>query len=211
MNEEQAVLNFFAQQENLPLGLAVAEQMDQIREQLNNRFWQELMQRLAKLFDSNHTSWQVILTEDRNAEKSLSGLHCSLSKEQSIYLHPMIEQQFLGGTWRIYFGLMWSSTPSLEQLALPAVNDLKSSLQSAGFNSNENFLGWQWTTFYPRRKDFLMRFSQQPEKLLADVEDTLRTLLIGHRELIEQANEVLDTPHQTLFAALNQVRDELIG
>ena len=36
MNEEQAVLDFFSQNENLPLGLSVAEQMDKIREQINN-------------------------------------------------------------------------------------------------------------------------------------------------------------------------------
>jgi len=24
---------------------------------------------------------------------------------------PMIEQQYLGGAWRIYFGLMWSAAP----------------------------------------------------------------------------------------------------
>ena len=46
MNEEQAVLDFFAQTENLPLGLSVAEQMDRLREQMNNRLWLELLPRL---------------------------------------------------------------------------------------------------------------------------------------------------------------------
>ena len=42
MNEEQEVLKFFAQTENLSLGLSVAEQMDKLREQMNNRLWRDL-------------------------------------------------------------------------------------------------------------------------------------------------------------------------
>ena len=41
-NEEQAVLDFFAQKENLPLALSVAEQADGMRLQLNHAFWLSL-------------------------------------------------------------------------------------------------------------------------------------------------------------------------
>lgn len=210
MNEEQAVLDFFARVENLPLGLAVAEQMDELRERINSRFWRELLPHLNALINENGLAWQAELTEDKNAAGSLVGLHCITSTEQSLYLRPMLEQQYLGGVWRIYFGLMWSAAPSPDQLGLPAVISLKTSLQKAGFKNNENFLAWQWTAFHPRRKDFLLRYSLQPEKILGEMEAIFKTLLIEHHTSIEQANAALQNAPRGLASSLNQLRDELI-
>lgn len=210
MNEEQAVLDFFSKAENLPLGLAVAEQMDTLREQMNNRLWQGLQPRFQALIIKHELEWRVQPTEDKNAPDSLVGLHCTTSTEQPLYLRPMMEQQYLGGVWRIYFGLMWSVAPTPDQLGLPAVSSLKTSLQSAGFKNNENFLAWQWTAFHPRRKNFLLRYSLQPEKLLGDIEAIFKTLLIEHRVAIEQANASLKTAARGLDSALNQLRNELI-
>lgn len=211
MNEEQAVLDFFAQTDNLALGLSVAEQMDQVREQMNNRFWQDLLQRFDKLIIEHNLPWQATATEDKNAPDSLAGLHFTPRLDQPLYLRPMLEQQYLGGAWRIYFGLMWSGTPAPGQLGLAAVGKLKSALQHAGFKNNENFLAWQWSMLYPRRRDFLLRYSQQPEKLLNEAEATLKTLLLDHRDTIEQANAELNTVPHSLSTALNKLRDELIG
>lgn len=210
MNEEQAVLDFFSQTENLSLGLSVAEQMDSLREQMNNRLWRELLQRLQPMFEEHGLAWHIHLTEDKNAPDSLVGLHCTTVTGQPLYLRPMMEQQYLGGVWRIYFSLMWSATPSPDQLALPAVRTLKMSLQNAGYKNNESFLAWQWTAFHPRRKDFLLRYTQQPEKLLDDVETILKTLLIDNRETIEQANAALKSTPGSLAASLNKLRDELL-
>lgn len=208
MNEERAVLDFFAQSENLPLGLSVAEQMDQIREQLNTRFWLDLQQRFAALIDRHTLPWQIAATEDRDAADSLVGLYFPLRIDQPLYLRPMLEQQYLGGAWRIYFGLMWSAATSPDQLALPAVRVLKQSLQDKGFKSNENFLAWQWTTLHPRRRDFLMNYSQQPEKLLGDLEALLNILLIDHRTLIEQANVALQAAPRSMTVSLDQLRSK---
>lgn len=210
MNEEQAVLEYFAQTENLSLGLSVAEQMDKLREQMNNRLWLGLQSRLDGVIKEHGLAWNIETTEDRNAPDCLVGLHCSTSTEQSIYLRPMMEQQYLGEEWRIYFGLMWSIVPTPEQLGIAAVNSLKATLQNAGFKNNERFLAWQWTAFRPRRKDFLLRYAQQPEKLLVDVEIIFRALLIDHREAIEHANAALKSVPRSLAAALDRLRDELI-
>jgi len=210
MNEELAVLDFFAQTENLPLGLAVAEQMDTLREQMNNRLWQELLPRLQALINDHELAWRVQPTEDKNAPDSLVGLHCTTSTEQPLYLRPMMEQQYLGGVWRIYFGLMWSAAPSPDQLGLPAVSSLKESLQTAGFKSNENFIAWQWTAFHPRRKDFLLRYSLQPEKLLGDMEAIFKTLLLEHRVSIEQANAALKTAPRSMTVSLDQLRSKRV-
>lgn len=210
MNEEQAILDFFAQSENLSLALSVAEQLDKLREQMNNRLWLKLLSRLNTLMKENELAWRLEPTEDKNVPDCLVGLHCNMSREQPLYLRPMMEQQYLGGDWRIYFGLMWSHTPSPEKLGIAAVNSLKKSLQNDGFKSNESFLAWQWTAFHPRRKDFLLRYAQLPEKLLDEVEIFFRTLLIDHREEIESANTALKSTPRGLASSLNRLRDELI-
>jgi hypothetical protein len=209
MNEEQAVLDFFAQTENLPLGLAVAEQMDKLRGQMNNRVWLELLPRLDALIKEHELAWHAEPTEDKNAPDSLVGLHCALHTEQPLYLRPMMEQQYLGNVWRIYFGLMWSAAPSPDQLGLPAVISLKASLQNAGFKNNESFLAWQWTAFHPRRKDFLLRYSLQPEKLLGDMEAILKTLLVDYGTVITQANAALQTAPRSMTVSLKQLRSKL--
>lgn len=210
MNEEQAILEFFSRAENLPLGLSVAEQMDELREQMNNRFWRELLARLNMLIHQHGLAWRAGTTEDKNAPDSLVGLHCMTSTGQAVYLRPMLEQQYLGRTWRIYFGLMWSVPPSPDHLRLHDVSSLKAALQIAGFKNNENFLAWQWTAFHPRRKDFLLRYSRQAEMLLDDFEAILKTLLIDHRGAIELANAALNRLAPSLVVSLNQLRDELV-
>jgi len=210
MSEEQAILDFFNQTENLPLALSVAEQMDKLRVQMNNRLWQELLARLNALIKEHELAWRVELTEDKNEPDCMVGLHCTSLTEQQLYLRPMMEQQYLGGEWRVYFGLIWSAAPAPGQLGLAHVSNLKASLKKAGFKSNESFLAWQWTTFHPRRKDFLLSYARQPEKSLDDVVTIFRTLLIDHREEIEQANEVLKTIQpRSLSASLDRLRDEL--
>lgn len=210
MKEEQAVLDFFARAENLSLGLSVAEQMDELRKQMNNRFWRELLARLNAQIHQHGLAWRVELTEDKNAANSLVGLLCAASTVQPLYLRPMLEQQYLGGVWRIYFGLMWSAAPSPEQLGLPAVKNLKALLQKAGFKSNENFLAWQWTTFHPRRRDFLIRYANHPEEILGEIEADFKSLLTEHSASIEQANGALQSFPLSLNIALNQLRDELL-
>ncbi|MFA6922023.1 MAG: hypothetical protein WC216_09290 [Gallionella sp.] len=191
MNEEQAVLDFFAKPENLPLGLSVSQLMDDIRRKMNSALWQALQQHLGTLLNQQAADWQVKVTEDRNAADVLVGLQCKLTRPQELCLFPMLEQQYLGGNWRIFTGLMWQSPPAPEQLALPAVATLKQSLADAGFGNNENFLAWQWTRFYPQRSDFLLRYSQQPEALLGEVESVFSSLLIEHRDEIAAANAAL--------------------
>jgi hypothetical protein len=206
VNEEQAVLDFFAKAENLPLALAVAEQIDKQREQLNKRLWLALLQRLNALCKEHQLPWHIETTEDKNAPDSFVGLHGNPHIPQTLYLRPMIEQQNLGGNLRIYFGLMWSAAPSPEQLELTAVVDLKASLQNSNFKTNESFLGWQWTSFHPRRKDFLLRYSQQPEKTLDEMSMILQKLLVDFNESINLANAALKNAPRSMNISLDKLR-----
>ena len=205
MNEEQEVLNFFAQAGNLPLALSVADQLDTTRQQLNRAFWLELQKRLAAIAPQ----WQVSTTEDRNAANCLVGLHLEPAQKQALYLRPMLEQQYLGDTLRIYFGLMWGAPPTPEASRLGAIVTLRDSLLKASFKNNENFLAWQWTRYYPRRSDFLLRFSSAADALLDEVIALMQNLLLTHGAALQAANDALRDAPRNAAISLAQLRSNL--
>lgn len=208
MNEEQAVLDFFAKAENLPLGLSVAALMDDIRIRMNTQFWQQLSATLETSLNQHASPWHVLATEDKSDATQQVGLHFNLLTEQEVYLRPMIEQQLIGGIWRIYFGLIWSHSPSPEHLKLPALLQLKESLNLAGLKSNENFLGWQFTKLYPRRHDFLLRLSKEPQSLLDEAAKPLLNMLEDFGAALDNANAALSSAPRSMAISLDQLRSK---
>lgn len=202
MDEEQAVLTFFAQPENLPLALSVADRIDDLRRQSNNNFWLALHERIA----ADAAAWHVTITEDRNVAGCLVGLHLEPAQEQTLYLRPMLEQQYLGDAPRIYYGLMWSATPTSDQNRLGAVAALRDALQAAGFKNNESFLAWQWTPYYPRRKDFLLRFSKAGDALLNEINSLMGHLLVTHGDALHAANTALRDAPRSVAVSLDKLR-----
>ena len=162
MNEEHSVLHFFAQEENLPLALVAAEHLDGIRQQHNNRFWEALREHLDTLLAKSGLPWRSEFTEDRNAENCLVGLHLEPLAEQRTFLRPFMEQQLIGGNYRIYYGLMWNAAPEPAQRNLPAVETLQSLLSKSGFKQSDSFLAWQWSPGIRAAKIFCCVF--QPGK-----------------------------------------------
>ncbi len=202
MNEEQAVLDFFAQQENLPLALAVADLVDQTRERMNNEFWSRLAERMS----GATPAWQVAVTEDRNAPDSLVGLYLQPSEAQALYLRPMLEQQIIGGTPRIYFGVMWSATPGTEKKGLDEVNALRNALAQEGFKSNDSFLAWQWSPYLPRSKKFLIRLSTSGDSLIDEAAHLLLDLLKKHGTAVDAANRALREGPRNITISLESLR-----
>jgi len=208
-NEEQAVLSFFAQEENLSLALAVAEQTDGIRQRMNTDFWVALRERIAALLQTHSLPWQAETTEDRNAPDCVVGLHLQPIVDQPLFLRPMLEQQAMGDTLRIYHGLAWSSTPTPDQTRLPEVAALRETLQDEGFKNNENFLAWGWTPHRPRRRDFLLRFSTDKDALLEEAVELMRHLLVAHGSAVSAANAVLGAAPRSAAVSLNQLRSKI--
>lgn len=201
MNEEQAVLDFFAKEENLPLALIAAEHLDGIRLQHNNRFWKSLQARLDALLTQEALPWHSALTEDRNNEAALVGLHLEPHAEQRSFLRPFMEQQLMGDSYRIYYGLMWNAAPEPAQKTLAAVEALRLRLSDAGFKQSDSFLAWQWSPWYPRRKDFLLRFSSKPDEVLQEAMRPWQALLGEYAEQLRLANRALNqTPHSAAIS-----------
>lgn len=208
-NEEQAVLDFFAKEENLPLALSVAEQVDGIRQRMNNEFWLALRERIAALLTKHSLPWQIETTEDRNSSECIVGLHLQPVAEQTLFLRPMLEQQAMGDTVRIYYGLAWSTAPAPDNTRLAAVASLRETLQDEGFKNNENFLAWGWTPHRPRRRDFLLRFSTEKDALLDETTDLIRHLLVDHRIAFNAANAALREVPRSAAVSLDQLRANL--
>lgn len=211
MNEEHNVLNFFSQEENLPLALIAAEHLDGIRLRHNNRFWETLRERLDALIARNALPWCSELTEDRNSEDCLVGLRLEPLFNQRTFLRPFMEQQLLGESYRIYYGLMWNAAPEPAQKNLPAVETLRSHLATAGFKHSDSFLAWQWSPWYPRRKDFLLRFSKQQDELLKDAMRPWHALLEGYGELLHLSNHALNEVPRSATISLDQLRGKSAG
>ena len=208
-NEEQAVLDFFARKENLPLALSVAAQVDSMRLQLNHAFWMALRERIAELVVAHELPWRVETTEDRNAAECLVGLHLQPETDQTLYLRPMLEQQYMGNTLRIYYGLMWNAKPAPEQIQLSAINTLRDSLRVEGFNNNESFIAWQWTPYHPRRRDFLLRFSSAADALLDEAAGLVQHLLVTHGDALHSANTALRMAPRSASVSLDHLRANL--
>lgn len=208
MNEEQVVLDFFAQEENLSLALIAAEHLDGIRLQHNNRFWQALRESLDALLAENTLQWHSAFTEDRNNADALVGLHLEPHIEQRTFLRPFMEQQLLGDSYRIYYGLMWNTAPEPAQKNLPPVDVLRQHLNDAGFKQSDSFLAWQWSPWYPRRKDFLLRFSNKPDELLQEAMQPWQALLKGYAEQLSLANLALNAAPRSAAVSLDQLRSK---
>lgn len=209
MNEQQAALDFFSQPENLPLALITAEHIDDIRQRLNNEFWESLSERLESWITEQGLPWDSAITEDRNNDECMVGLHAKPQAEQRVFLIPFMEQQFLGGDYRMFFGLMWNTAPDAAQKNLPEVAALRSLLTDAGLSESDSFLAWQWLPWHPRRRDFLMQFTQKREDLLAEAIQPWQLILKEFGEQLKQANQALNMPGHSAAVSLDQLRSKL--
>jgi hypothetical protein len=209
MNEEQAALDFFSQPENLPLALIAAEHIDDIRQRLNNEFWEALHERLGSWLTEQGLPWDSAITEDRNNEECLVGMHAKPQAAQRTFLIPFMEQQFLGGDYRLFFGLMWNTAPDAAQKNQPAVTALRSLLSDAGLSESDTFLAWQWLPWHPRRRDFLLQFAAQREALLAEAMQPWQLLLGEFGKQLQQANLALNMPGHQAAVSLEQMRSKL--
>ena len=209
MNEEQAVLDFFAKEENLPLALIAAEHLDAIRKRLNNEFWKLLQERLDALLAQHSLPWITSLTEDRNTDDCLVGLSLQPLTEPRIFLRPFMEQQFTGGDYRVYHGLMWSAAPDAGQKKQPAVEALRNTLQQAGFKEGDNFFAWQWLPWHPRRRDFLLNFGTNRTEFLDEAMRPWHNLVLAHGKQLELANQALNSLTVGATISLDQLRSKL--
>jgi len=112
----------------------------------------------------------------------------------------------MGENLRIYYGVMWSAAPSPDKSNIHQVAKLREALQEEHFKNNENFLAWNWTSYHPRRKDFLLRYSTASDVLLDEACGLLRRLLLTHGEDLNSANLALSQVPPARTVSLDKLR-----
>jgi len=208
-NEEQAVLDFFSRDENLPLALSVAELVDGIRQRMNNAFWRDLHERISTLLIAHRLPWVPELTEDRNTPECLVGLNLHPMADQPLFLRLMMEQQYMGENLRIYFGVMWSTPPAPDKTMLGEITSLRDALQNEGLKNNESFLAWNWTAYHPRRRDFLQRYATEADSLLDEASEFISHLMLEYGHALMAANLALSEAPRSVAVSLDQLRAKI--
>lgn len=209
LNDEQVVLDFFTRPENLPLAMVAAEHLDELRRELNNAFWQDMGSRLDALLAEHGLPWRSNPTEDRNLDDCLVGVHLQPASDARIFLRPFMEQQFSGDSYRIYFGLIWSSAPDGAQNNLPQVTELAQTMESAGFRKGDDIFAWLWLPWHPRSRAFLTSFGMQREAFMKEVMQPWEDLLLEFGELLQRANLALENSGNNATVSLESLRSTL--
>lgn len=209
LNDEQVVLDFFSRPENLPLAMIAAEHLDQLRRELNNAFWQEMGARLDTLLSENELPWRSSATEDRNVDDCLVGIHLQPASEGCIFLRPFMEQQFSGDSYRVYFGLIWSTAPDAAHKALPQVIELANALAKAGFREGDDIFSWQWLPWHPRSRAFLTNFGMRRDAFMEETMKPWQDLLLEFNEPLRLANLALGNAGNSVSVSLETLRSKL--
>jgi len=187
-SEELAVLEFLSKEKNAAIALSIGDFLDTLRSDLNNQFWLAAYNKLKLYLEENRLPWIVELTEDKNVDKSLVGLHLQPTFDQSILLFPFMEQQFVGDSYRIFHGLMWNVEADPVAQSLEELDILRKELEPLGFSHSPRFHVWQWLPWHPRRKDFLIQFAQDRDNLLNEMIGVWKRLLVTYGPQLENAN-----------------------
>ena len=81
-------------------------------------------------------------------------------------------------------------------------------MSAQGLKGNANFLAWQWTQLYPRRKDFLLRYQQQPEAVTAEAAALMKKLIFSLQAAITAANLQLAAAPRSMTISLDKLRSK---
>ncbi len=121
-----------------------------------------------------------------------------------------MEQQFTGSGYRTYYGLIWNTPPAPAQKPLAALSSLSDALERDGFKQGDSLFAWQWLPWHPRRRDFLMDFSRNRDRLLDDVMQPWQYLLLTCGRQLQLANLALDEPAgSSVSISLDHLRSKL--
>jgi hypothetical protein len=189
--------------------LIAAEHLDDIRLKHNNRFWELLQEHLNALLTKKLLPWRIEITEDRNSAGTLVGLHLNPNVDQRSFLRPFMEQQLMGKDYRIYYGIMWNATPESAHLKLPGVENLRERMSKVGFKDSDSFLAWQWSSWYPRKKEFLIRLLNYREELMQEAMLTWEALLDEFGEDLRLANIALNETPRSAAISLDQLHNKV--
>lgn len=189
MDYESEIVEFLSQKENIIYTLEIGERVEQVKNKLQEIFWINTKKNLDNYLREHEAKnrWQVSIEGDlfKNINKNWVGLNIEPINKENLYLHIGIAQEY----YRIFYGFWWNEEIK-ENYSLPEVLALTKELQKEKYNDIgvRNSLGWKWTDYKIRDRNFLLSVADNNEIFAKNIADLLWDLFIKNVALMDAAN-----------------------
>jgi hypothetical protein len=171
---EQAVIDFLAQPENLPVALEIARRVEKTKDVLQIQFWhmfRDDIQRRLQEADLTE-NWKVLLTPDNALLNQYAYFHIryELGEPKPLYLDVTVEAGPPKWNCLLTFGLRWSQNQPVAPNQ-PALTELVQVMTDSGLalNSNQWWLMYVYMEHRLRDDTFLVRFASDPARTVEEI------------------------------------------
>lgn len=192
MDYTDAVLEFLAREENLPIALEIADLVEQLKPWLHQEFWFAFRDRLQDLLVQSEwaNSWVVQMTDRSGFLSNYAACFLVPSPDSRgrHYLRVALQQSTPRESYRLCYGTLWnmrsSTRPNFER-----VTDLVQELQQQGFQSNDLWLGYRYLDHYLESRDFMLRMATDRQDYIEGLFQTLWMFFEDKLEQIQAVNQ----------------------
>lgn len=196
MSYEDAILDFLAKPENLPIALEVAEYVEKLKDSMLEKFWLEFAAQLEGRFDeAKHApDWKFRKTNTDNLLDKWTRCAISPNRPASAapaYTEVCFEHNGRGWGYRFYLGVRW--TKPVEKIdPFPSLERLRKVMLKHGLKKSSSWgPGWKWTPFYAHGETFLIRMGNDPEKFVAEMVGQTWDLFVALEKHLDRVNQDL--------------------
>jgi hypothetical protein len=193
MSFEDAVLDYLAKPENLPLAMEVAEYVQILRNKLHEKFWRMYsFQMKERLLASDHgETWEFIPFPLNRLKTDFEGSSIRPKQESEIKT-SVLQVQIIQGNrqdqYRLVRGIRW--TGAVGDFDHPTLRQLKVDL----INHNLTYDQWHWVgaaghQYRPQGVDLMVKMHNEPDEAISEVADEIWELFQDTRLQMEEINQ----------------------
>jgi hypothetical protein len=193
MSFEDAIIDYLAQPENLPIAIEVSEYIKKLKENLHRQFWQEFNNQMKQIILSSEfsESWEFAPFPIRRLKKEYE--RCSIRpKNPDDKKTPALQVMFCHGYrsnyYQFYRGVSWND--DIKEFEHPLLDKLKAQLIERDLvNDDWRWAGWNWYPYRAQGEKFMLKMYHEPEEMVAELRDDIWKLFIDFRPLLEEINK----------------------
>ena len=195
MAYDDAILEFLAKPENLPVALEVSRYLEKLKETLLEKFWVMFSERFVNLYKLSDydQNWNAHSTVEGGSIKSYTKcgvIPLKASQCETPLLGVFLENNIKSSGYRFYRGVWWTdSNPTYDPIAY---RDLQSKLNSLGLtNSDSRWAGYHYLGFYALGEKFLFRMGNDPQDFVKEVVQQTWDLFVELEPILSGFNQQL--------------------
>lgn len=196
MNYEEEVRKFLATEENLPLALEIANQVNKMRAHYHRQFWKRFCQMCHQRLDStayNHY-WELNDSVLSNLWGAWAGACFQPRKrsDQYRYLRIHIQQSTKTQNYSLQYGLSWSFEVTAKKPlpALESITNLEKKLLPP-FGSHRWWLAIQASEINLRGESTMLEMALNQDIFIENMVDKLWHLMTTYQQEIRTINDEL--------------------